>query len=267
MSDDGSSFFTVIVILWLIILTAVIVIFGVLVGTNRVDFGPTGPTGAPGGGTNLTLQNTFPMGLNQGLQTVYQPITTCQNVGVTPCSQIGATPCHCHQTTLNSCQPMTLPTCHCHTGTTGVLNTAQCQNCHFNTVNGISSFQVIEGNNIPQIVNFVLTTNVFTYDGMGTFTLPAGQYQVSATIVYTNNNLNNTKSLAFWLRNASLQNNVVSTSDLIGGVTTTTSQTLTKTATFVVTGLNNRFSTITWHTSQMSETIDNRSQFILRRVA
>jgi hypothetical protein len=262
MSDDNSWLFTSIVIIWLILITIFLVGISVAVFQGRIELGPTGPTG-PKGDSGATLTNTS-LGLNQTL--LGNTLSTCQcnQVGLNACNQVGLNACN--QVGLNACNQVTsMPTCHCHSGGVGsVLNTASCLTCNFNTVNGISQFQVIEGNNVPQIINFVLTTNVFSYDGMGTFTLPVGQYQLTTTVVYTNNNLNNTKSVAVWLRDNT--GNVISSNDLIGGVTNSQTQQITKSISFVVNSNKNRLSVLTWHQLNMNETIDNRTQFVLRRI-
>jgi hypothetical protein len=102
---------------------------------------------------------------------------------------------------------------------------------------------------------------------MGTFILSPGQYQVTCNLVYNATNLTNLKYLAFWLR-SDINSNVISTNDLISPVVNSTSSTLTKTASFMVQNtINNKFSILTWHQNTVSEFIDNRTQFVLRRIA
>jgi hypothetical protein len=236
-----SGYGTFFIVLWLLSLTAAVVVFAVLVGLNKVDFGPTGPTGpsggptgptGPAGGTGLQATTATNFMVNQGLNGL--------NLG--------------------------LNACNCNNGL-GVVNqtVAACHPCQFNTVNGISQTQFIEGGNTPQMINWVLTTNGFNYDGKGTFVLPAGTYQLTTTVVYQN--LTNVKHLSIWLRDFSA-NNVISTSDLIGQplIVNTQAQSLTKSVTFTVTN-KNMLSVLTWHDGLMPLAITSDSQFTLRKVS
>lgn len=228
------------VIFWLFILTAGVVIFGVLVGLNKVDFGPTGPAGPTGPtGHNVGALTTLS---NLGPNLAFNPL----NVGL---SNVVTNTCGCN-------------------GVGGVMpNVASCSPCQFNNINGVGQFQMVEGGQSPQIINWVLTTNAFNYDGKGTFTLPTGQYQLMTTVVYPNQM--NIKYLAVWLRHCSA-NHVVSTNDLIGQPAVVNSQmtTLTKTVTFNVTNDGkNRLSVLTWHDGMVSQAISSESQFVLRKVA
>jgi hypothetical protein len=237
--SDGFSIF---IVLWLFLLTAVVVIFGVLVGLNKVDFGPTGPTGPSQG----PVGPTGPTGPGAGTA-----VALGNNLVVNPGLNVGLNNCNCNGIVT------TLPA--------PINGVAACNPCQFNTINGLSQVQLIEGSNSPQMVNWVLNTNAFNYDGKGTFVLPIGTYQLTTTVVYQN--MTNVKHLAIWLRDFSA-NNIVSTSDLIGQPTiiNTQAQTLTQSVTFTVVN-KNMLSVLTWHDGLTALAITSNSQFTLRKIA
>ncbi len=146
---------------------------------------------------------------------------------------------------------------------------ASCNNCNFQTNGMISNTQMIQPVN-PQVVRWVLTNNTLLDNyNTGVFTLPAGTYNLNATITYTGSVGGSYRTMAVWLHAESGQ---VDENDLIGvtsalainGIDTVLSL---QPMQFTVNGLKNKFSIITWHDAPYDLMIGgNMNQFNLQKI-
>lgn len=243
MAEDSYAF-PIFVIIWLIIITAAIVVFGVGVFTHRIDFGPTGPVGptGPPAKSETSVSSTFP--------------------GFVGTSMIPSS-------------GMNIPS-----GT----QTAQCFPCNFTNFGQISDYQSIPAGKPQAVRWVLSSNSLTTNYQDGTFQLPPGVYQLSigsmtTSLVYPSTNSTGQsnlggsyRSISVWLREASA-NNVVVESDLLG---TTTVQVMTQNGPtvitfpqiqFQVTAMKNRMSIITWHNALTTLEIGALSRLNLMKIS
>src|SRR5437868_582420 len=190
---DGSAF-TIVIIIWLIIITAVLVIFGIGVSTHRIDFGPTGaagPTGPSGG----PIGPTGPTGPSITTTTT---TTTLQTVPIQSQMPLMAIP-----------SPIT---------TTLLSTQAQCFPCQFTNQGFASDFQSIPAGK-PSIIRWILNTNTLNASYQdATFILQSGTYMLAYAALTTSvaypsinaqggsNSGGTYRSAAVWLRDINANN-------------------------------------------------------------
>lgn len=238
---------TIIIIIWLMVITAFLVYVAVTDRNAIGQTGPTGPIGPTGGVTGATGGTALTSIFNNGLNAVNTGCTTCNggNGGI-------------NTSLINNVGSINI-------GAINGVHVALGNPCQFYSLNAdISNYQTIPGLNTPTIVRWAFTsainTNYISYATNGMFTLTPGRYQLTTSIVYPAiNRLGSTnvggtyKYMAIMLNDINF-NNVVSDNLLIDrsqaiplGANNITMLSLN--TTFDVTALRNRLSVLMWHDS------------------